>query len=80
MGLWIELQLWCRRMQLGCFMAKEKLMHMMKLSKYALNQLKEMMTEKINHRDTTNYKQPIISASLKDIERAQIKLVQLSLF
>jgi hypothetical protein len=39
-----------------------------------------MMTEKIGHRDTTNYKQPILMATLKDIVKSQIGLVQLSLF
>lgn len=47
---------------------------------FALAQLKEMMTEKIDHSDTTNYKQSIIAATLRDIAKAQVNLLQLSLF
>ena len=46
----------------------------------ALNELKVMMTDKINNRDTTNYKQHIILATLKDITKAQINMIQLTLF
>jgi len=46
----------------------------------ALIELKTMMTKKIGSTDTTNDKQPIILATLRDIEKAQIGLVQLSLF
>jgi hypothetical protein len=47
---------------------------------FALAELKNMMVEKVGHKDTTNYKQPIILAILKDIEKAQLRVVQLSLF
>jgi hypothetical protein len=47
---------------------------------YALNELKVMMTKKIGSTDTTNDKQPIILATLRDIEKAQVGMVQLSLF
>ena len=47
---------------------------------FALNKLKDMMTEKIGNTDTTNYKQSIILATLREIAKAQINLVQLSLF
>ena len=47
---------------------------------YALNELKGMMTAKIGSTDTTNDKQPIILATLKDIEKFQIGMVQLTLF
>ena len=47
---------------------------------FALNELKVMMTKKIGSTDTTNDKQPIILATLRDIEKAHIGLVQLSLF
>lgn len=46
----------------------------------ALNELKTMMTKKIGSTDTTNDKQPIILATLRDIEIAQISMVQLSFF
>ncbi len=45
-----------------------------------LNELKDMMTKVIGHNDTTNYKQPIILATLNDIKKAQINAVQLALF
>ncbi len=48
--------------------------------KYALSELKIMMTKKIGSSDTTNDKQPIILATLRDIDKAQVGLVQLSLF
>ncbi|NCD67980.1 hypothetical protein [Mucilaginibacter agri] len=47
---------------------------------FALNELKAMMTKKIGSTDTTNDKQPIILATLRDIEKAQLGMVQLSLF
>lgn len=47
---------------------------------FALKQLKEMMTEKIGNSDTTNYKQPIILATLRDIEKVRLEMVQLTLF
>jgi hypothetical protein len=47
---------------------------------YALNELKIMMTKRIGSTDTTNDKQPVILATLRDIERMQIGMVQLSLF
>jgi hypothetical protein len=47
---------------------------------FALNELKDMMTSKLNNPDTTNYKQPIIVATLKDIIKAQVNMLQLSLF
>nr|WP_294791123.1 hypothetical protein [uncultured Mucilaginibacter sp.] len=46
----------------------------------ALNDLKSKMVAKIGSTDTLNDKQPIILATLRDIEKAQIKMVQLSLF
>jgi len=46
----------------------------------ALNELKIMMSKKIGSTDTTNDKQPVILATLRDIEKAQLGLVQLSLF
>ena len=45
-----------------------------------LNKLKGLMTAKLNNTDTTNYKQPVIIATLKDIAAAQINMVQLTLF
>jgi len=47
---------------------------------YALNELKDMMTKKIGSADTTNDKQPVILATLRDIEKAQVGMVQLTLF
>lgn len=47
---------------------------------YALMELKIMMSKKIGSTDTTNDKQPIILATLRDIEKAQVGMVQLSLF
>jgi hypothetical protein len=47
---------------------------------FALTELKNMMVEKIGHKDTTNYKQPVIMATLRDIAKAQLNRVQLSLF
>jgi hypothetical protein len=47
---------------------------------FGLNDLNGMMTDKLNNSDTSNYKQPIILATLKDISKAQVNLVQMSLF
>lgn len=47
---------------------------------HALNELKVMMTKKIGSTDTTNDRQPTILATLRDIEKAQLNMVQLSLF
>jgi len=46
----------------------------------ALIELKGMMTAKLNNSDTTNYKQPIILATLRDIMKAEVSRVQLTLF
>jgi hypothetical protein len=48
--------------------------------RHSLNELKTMMTKKIGSTDTTNDKQPVILATLRDIEKAQLNMVQLSLF
>ena len=47
---------------------------------FALSDLKAMMTVRVGSTDTTNDKQPIILATLRDIEKAQIGMVQLTLF
>jgi len=47
---------------------------------FALNDLKAMMTARVGSTDTTNDKQPIILATLRDIETAIIGLYQLTLF
>lgn len=47
---------------------------------FALNELKHMMVKKLGSMDTTNDKQPVILATLRDIEKAQIGMVQLTLF
>ena len=47
---------------------------------YALNELKNMMTAKIGNADTSNYKQPIILATLREITKVKISMVQLSIF
>lgn len=47
---------------------------------FALNDLKTMMTARVGSTDTTNDKQPIILATLRDIEKAQLRMVQLTLF
>ena len=47
---------------------------------FALNDLKTMMVKKIGSTDTTNDKQVVILATLRDIEKAQIGMVQLTLF
>jgi hypothetical protein len=46
----------------------------------ALNDLKSQMAAKVGSTDTTNDKQPIILATLRDIEKAQMEMVQLTLF
>lgn len=46
----------------------------------ALIELKNMMTKKIGSTDITNDKQPVIIATLRDIEKAQVSMVQLCLF
>jgi len=38
------------------------------------------MTAKIGNTDTTNYKQPIILTTLREIAKAQVNMVQLALF
>jgi len=45
-----------------------------------INDLKERMTKVIGSNDTTNYKQPVILATLEAIKKAQINAVQLALF
>ena len=45
-----------------------------------LTQLKDLMMAKLNDTDAGNYKQPVILATLRDIEKAQVNMVQLSLF
>jgi hypothetical protein len=47
---------------------------------HALNELKSMMTKKLGSTDTTNDKQPVIIATLREIEKAQVSMIQLSLF
>jgi hypothetical protein len=47
---------------------------------YALNDLKGMMTTKIGSTDITNDKQPIILATLRDIEKVKLGMVQMTLF
>jgi hypothetical protein len=46
----------------------------------ALNELKAMMTKKIGSTDTTNDKQPVIQATLRDIEKTLFGMCQLTLF
>ncbi len=47
---------------------------------FGLNELKSMMTAKIGNKDTTNFKQPVIMATLAAITKAEFNRVQLSLF
>ena len=47
---------------------------------FALNDLKGMMTARIGSTDTTNDKQPIILATLRDIDKALVSMIQLELF
>jgi hypothetical protein len=46
----------------------------------ATAKLKNMMLTKVGDKDTTNYNQKIITATLKDIDRLEISSVQLTLF
>jgi hypothetical protein len=46
----------------------------------ALNELKVKMTSKVGSADTTNDKQPVIIATLRNIEKAKVEMVQLTLF
>ena len=48
--------------------------------KNATAKLKKMMLNKVGDKDTTNYNQKIISATLKDIDKLEISSVQLALF
>lgn len=45
-----------------------------------LNELIQMMSSKVGNADTSNYKQSILMATLKDIGKFKISTVQLSLF
>jgi hypothetical protein len=47
---------------------------------HALNELKNMMAKKIGSTDSTNDKQPVILATLRDIDKAIVVMVQLTLF
>lgn len=47
---------------------------------YALKKLRNQMLTKVGHRDTSNYNQKVILATIKDLEKFQLKKVQLSLF
>ena len=47
---------------------------------FSLNELKIMMTKKIGSTDTTNDKQPVILATLRDIDKTLRDMVQLTLF
>jgi len=46
----------------------------------ATAKLKKMMLSKIGNKDTINYNEKIIAATLKDVEKLEIGSVQLSLF
>lgn len=48
--------------------------------KDATAKLKKMMLAKVGDKDTTNYNQKIIAATLKDIDKLEICSVQLTLF
>lgn len=48
--------------------------------KDATAKLKRMMLTKVGDKDTTNYNQKIIAATLKDIDKLEISSVQLTLF
>jgi hypothetical protein len=48
--------------------------------KNATAKLKKMMLAKVGDKDTTNYNQKIIAATLKDIDKLEIYSVQLTLF
>jgi len=45
-----------------------------------LSKLKTMMTKAVGNKDTSNYKQPIILGTLNDIRKAEINMVQMTLF
>lgn len=45
-----------------------------------LNELKEMMSAKLGNSDTSNYNQSVLTATLKDIAKFEVSMVQLSLF
>lgn len=45
-----------------------------------LNEPNEMMSSKVGKADTSNYNQSILTASLKDIAKFEVSMVQLSLF
>ena len=45
-----------------------------------MNELKNMMTAKLGNTDTSNYKQPVILMTLRDLAKMQIDRIQLSLF
>jgi hypothetical protein len=45
-----------------------------------ISELKTAMTDKLNHSDMTNYKQPIIAGTLKAIAEYEVSKVQLTLF
>jgi hypothetical protein len=45
-----------------------------------LAELKSMMTAKLNNTDTSNYKPATIAATLRDITKAELSMVQLTLF
>jgi len=47
---------------------------------FALAELKGMMMDKLNNTDTSNYKQTIILATLRDMTKAEINRIQLTLF
>jgi len=47
---------------------------------HAINKLKNMLLPKVGDRDTTNYNQKVIVATLKDITKYEVSTVQLSLF
>jgi len=44
------------------------------------DQLKMMMQNKLRDKDTTNYNQKVITATLKDLEKLKVSKIQLSLF
>ncbi|WP_276348953.1 hypothetical protein [Daejeonella sp. JGW-45] len=45
-----------------------------------LNELKEMMSSKVGNSDNSNYNQSILTATLKDIAKFEVSMIQLSLF
>ncbi|MBD1385831.1 hypothetical protein IDJ75_11120 [Mucilaginibacter rigui] len=48
--------------------------------KIGIAELKNLMSEKLGHSDTSNYKQPIIQGTLKSIAKYEIDSTQLTLF